>query len=129
MIIAATCIVAVFLIVHAHEDKEQKIMSEIVMVYITMPSEEKAKEIVRTLLEKHLIACATMMPCKSMYWWEGKIQDDNEIIMLAKTTENKFELLKQEVMKIHPYTIPCILKISVEANAPYAAWVNDEVSK
>ena len=70
----------------AHETKEQKIMSEIVMVYITMPSEEKAKEIVRTLLEKHLIACATMMPCKSMYWWEGKIQDDQELIVFAKTT-------------------------------------------
>jgi len=127
IMIVVVCAIAAFLIVQAHENKEQNIMSEIVMVYITMPSEEKAKEIARVLLERHLIACATMMPCKSMYTWEGKIQDDQEVIMFAKTTQDKFEELKSEVTKIHPYQVPCILKIAADANAPYAAWVNNEV--
>lgn len=103
-------------------------MSEIIMVYITMPTEDKAKEIARALLEKHLIACATILPGNSMYWWEGAIQDDQELIMFTKTTEDKFEILKQEVAKIHPYKIPCILKIIANANAPYSQWVLAEVN-
>ena len=102
-------------------------MSDIVLIYITVPSEEKSQEITRSLLEKHLIACATMWPCKSMYWWDGAIQNDQEFIILAKTTENKVELLKQAVASLHPYTIPCILKIAATANTPYAQWVSNEV--
>lgn len=104
-------------------------MTEIVMVYITMPSEVVAKEIVRFLLEQHLIACATILPCKSMYWWDGVIQDDQELIVLAKTTEDKFELMQQEVEKNHPYKIPCILKFTAIANSSYAQWVDTQLHK
>lgn len=104
-------------------------MSDISMVYITLPSEEKAKEIARMLLEKHLIACATMWPCHSMYWWDSAIQNDQEYIMLAKTTAEKFEQLKKEVSHIHPYQVPCIVKIDATANTPYAQWVRDEITK
>jgi len=103
-------------------------MSEIIMVYLTVPSEEHAKAIARSLLEKHLIACVTMLPCKSMYWWDGAIQDDQEIIMFAKTTEDKFESLQSEIIKIHPYKVPCILKIAATANIPYAQWVHSEIN-
>ena len=102
-------------------------MSEIIMVYIIVPSEEKAKEIARVLLEKRLIACATMVPCKSMYRWEGVIQDGQELIMFVKTTEDKLALLTKEVVSIHPYEIPCIMKVDTSAYAPYAQWVRNEL--
>ena len=103
-------------------------MPEIIMVYITMPSEEKAKEIAKKLLELRLIACATMLPCQSMYWWNGIVQDDQEFIMFVKTTEDAFEVLKQEIIKIHSYEIPCIIKIPVTANVPYVHWIYEQVN-
>jgi len=102
-------------------------MSDIIMVYVTMPSEEVAKEIVRALLEKHLIACATMWPCKSMYWWEGAIQEDGEYIVLAKTREDAFEAIKTAISAMHPYQIPCILKLNATANEAYAKWVQEHI--
>ena len=102
-------------------------MSATIMVYSTLPSEEKSKEIVRLLLEKHLIACATMFSCQSMYRWNEVIQDDREFVILVKTTEDKFELLQAELIKVHPYKIPCIIKTAVTANAPYAQWLNAEL--
>lgn len=102
-------------------------MAKIIIVYITMPSEEKAKEIARALLEKRLIACATMLPCKSMYRWNGSIQDDQELIMLVKTAEDRFDELEREVVNMHPYQIPCILKLEATAHIPYMQWVHSEV--
>lgn len=103
-------------------------MLEIITVYITIPSLEKAQEIARVLLEKHLIACATMWPCQSMYRWEGALQCDQEHILFLKTTEQAFAAVQQEVTAIHPYRVPCMLKMAVEANEPYAQWVHKEVN-
>lgn len=103
-------------------------MSDIIIVYITAPSIENAQEIVQTLIEKYCIACATLLPCSSMYRWNNTIQHDNEIIIVAKTTEDKFDELKNAVANMHPYTIPCILKIAVTTNSSYAQWVYNEVN-
>jgi len=98
-----------------------------IFIYITNPSKEKAKEIARHLLEKKLIACANIFPIDSLYWWEGKVTEDNEFVLIAKTTENKFEKVKDEVRKIHPYKIPCIIKIPVSSNREYFDWLKGEV--
>lgn len=111
----------------SNKKTEQKLMSEIVMVYITISSEEKAKEVVSALLQKRLIGCATIFPCNSMYWWENAIQNDQEFIILAKTKESKFESLEQEITKIHPYQVPCIIKMAATANMPYAQWLSKEL--
>ena len=94
-----------------------------IIIYITNPSEEKAKEVAKHLLEKKLIACANLFPIKSMYWWEGKIADENEIVLLAKTLPEKYKEVKAEVEKIHPYDTPCIVKLSSEANEKYFEWM------
>lgn len=104
-------------------------MVQIVMMYVTIPSDDVAQQIVRDLLEKRLIACATMLPCASMYRWDGVIQNDQEVIVLAKTTKDLLTSAEQEIIKMHPYKISCILKIPVDANVLYAQWVDAEVSK
>ena len=100
-----------------------------VFVYITAPSEEKAIEMARHLLERRLIACANTFPVRSLYHWEGKISDEKEHVLIAKTTESMFEKTKEEVEKIHPYSVPCIAKISVEPNKTYADWLLGELEK
>ncbi|NQV08275.1 divalent-cation tolerance protein CutA [Candidatus Woesearchaeota archaeon] len=94
-----------------------------IIIYITNPTKEKAKEIAKHLLDKKLIACANLIDSNSLYKWEGELKDENEVILLAKTTEDKFEEVKKEVKKIHPYDIPCILKIPAEANKEYSEWL------
>lgn len=101
----------------------------IITVYITMPNLEKAQEITKALLESRLIACATMWPCNSMYWWENKIQNDTEYIVLAKTSINKYDNLVMKIQELHPYQVPCILKFDAQANISYADWVISEVNK
>ncbi len=98
-----------------------------IFIYITNPSKEKAKDIAKHLLEKKLIACANIFPIESLYWWEGKITEDSEAVLIAKTLEENFEAVRGEIEKIHPYTIPCGIKINVESNEKYFSWLKGEV--
>ena len=67
-------------------------MSELIIVYMTSPTKEEAKKIVRHLLEKRLIACANIYSdVESLYWWEGKIEEGPECTIIAKTIDEKFE--------------------------------------
>ena len=97
------------------------------LIYITCKDDEEAVKISKHLLEKKLIACSNMHPIRSMYWWEGKIQDEKETVIIAKTLEKNYGKIKEEVSKLHSYDVPCILKIDAEANESYDKWVNEEV--
>lgn len=98
------------------------------MVYITHPNEEKAKEISNHLLEKRLIACANIFPIASAYWWQGAIQREGEWVSIVKTSLEKWEQLKAEVESVHPYEVPCIIKMEVEANEAYGKWINSMIN-
>ncbi|MCD6550293.1 divalent-cation tolerance protein CutA [bacterium] len=98
-----------------------------IFIYITNPTKTEAGRIAKHLLKKRLIACANIFPIESFYWWKGKITNENEYVLIAKTTENNFEKVKIEVEKIHSYTIPCIIKIHVSSNKKYFNWLKGEV--
>ena len=97
------------------------------LIYITCKDEKEAVKISRHLLNKRLIACSNIHPIRSMYWSNNKITDEKEFVVIAKTKGKNYEKIKEEVKKIHSYTIPCILKIDAEANENYQKWVNKEV--
>ncbi len=98
-----------------------------IFVYITNPTKKEAKKIAKHLLGKKLIACGNIFPINSLYWWEGKIVDENEFVLIAKTTNTNFEKVKKEVEKIHSYKIPCIIKIPVSSNKKYFNWLKGEI--
>ncbi len=100
-------------------------MNNFIYIYITNPTKENAKNIAKYLLKKKLIACANIFPIDSLYWWKNKIVDEKEIVLIAKTLEKNFEKVKKEVEKIHPYSIPCIVKIPVSCNQKYFKWLKD----
>lgn len=102
---------------------------DFIFIYITNPNQEEAKKIARSLLEKKLIACANIFPINSMYWWEGKIEDDEEFILILKTLKSNFAKVKLEVEQIHPYDTPCIIKIPVSSNEKYFDWLKREVKE
>jgi periplasmic divalent cation tolerance protein len=98
-----------------------------IFIYLTNPNQKEAKKIAKHLLKKRLIACANIFPIESLYWWQGKIAKEKEFVLIAKTIKNNFPKIKTEVEKIHPYKIPCIIKIPVSSNKKYFDWLKREV--
>lgn len=94
-----------------------------ILIYITNPTKKEAKEIAKHLLKKKLIACANIFPVDSLYWWKGKIAQETEFVLIAKTSKANFEKVKKEVERLHSYTIPCIIKIPVSSNKKYFNWL------
>ncbi|VVB59110.1 Divalent-cation tolerance protein CutA [uncultured archaeon] len=97
-----------------------------IIVYITHKNLEEAKKIAGHLLGKRLIACANFFPIESAYRWKGKIESVHEVVSIVKTKSENWEKVKEEVARIHPYDVPCIMKIGVEANDKYEKWIEDE---
>ena len=76
-------------------------------VYITAPP-DAAPELARTLVEERLAACVNRVDCESTYRWDGEIREDTEVILLAKTTAERYDALIDRVEDLHPYDVPCI---------------------
>jgi len=100
---------------------------KLILVYIVSANKKEAKTIAKQLLLKKLIACANILPTESLYWWKGKIANEKEVVLVAKTVDVNFKNIKKEVEKIHSYDIPCIVKIPAEANKNYFDWVKKEI--
>jgi periplasmic divalent cation tolerance protein len=100
-------------------------MNNLILIYITVPSSAKATEIAQYLVEKKLLACATLVSAKSLYWWHMQCEQADEIIIIGKTMRLLHEQLEQAVMSMHPYQTPCILTIPITANQSYARYVHD----
>lgn len=94
---------------------------------ITCPPGE-AERIARTLVEDRLAACVNIVPqVRSIYRWEGKITNDEESLLICKTTSARFAQLQEKVRKIHPYSCPEIVALDVkEGFSDYLNWVNRE---
>ena len=97
-----------------------------IIVYITHANLEEAKKITSKLLEKKLIACANFFPIESAYWWKGEIASSSEIVSIVKTRTANWQKVKENIEKLHPYEVPCIMKFDVEANESYEKWIDDE---
>jgi periplasmic divalent cation tolerance protein len=95
----------------------------IISVYVTFPSMGQAKRISDHLLRGRLIACANFFPIKSVYWWEGKIEESQEVAALMKARGENWDAIKEHVRRLHPYKVPCIVRYDVAANGAYEEWV------
>ena len=104
---------------------------EYILVYITAPDEDSAKRIGRTLLEERLCACVNIVPrIKSMYWWQGKIEEDSEAVLIAKTRRDVFPALQSKVLEVHPYTCPCVIAIEIkDGYEDFLRWIDDSLAR
>ena len=103
-------------------------MSDIQFVYMTAGSVEAARVIGKVLVEERLAACVNMFEhMQSFYWWEGKVQEDQEVVLIAKTTKSLTDALIERVKQIHSYDCPCIVTLPVESGNPdFLAWIRNE---
>jgi len=103
-------------------------MRKAIIIYATFPNMESAKDIVKSLLEKNLIGCANLREHKAMYVWKGHIEEEDEVGAILKTTDDRWEMVKEFINKVHPYETPAILKIDVsDANKGFLDWIFDVV--
>ena len=98
------------------------------LVYMTCKDIEEAKKISRILLQKKLAACTNILGSMlSMYEWEGKLEEGEECVLIAKTRPEIFDSLKEEVLALHSYTCPCILLLPVlEGNPDFIKWISSQ---
>jgi periplasmic divalent cation tolerance protein len=106
-------------------------MSAIATVYATFPDAAEAERISRALVEEGLAACANILgPCRSIYRWEGKIEDVEEIAALFKTKADVAEALIARLAELHGYDVPAAVMWPIgAAHAPYAQWVEAQVNR
>jgi periplasmic divalent cation tolerance protein len=103
---------------------------DLVEVRISAPDAEVAQALADLLVAERLAACAQLVPTTSTYRWQGAIETEPEVLVLAKTTAARFDAICARVRAEHPYDNPEILAVPVVAAAePYAAWLADVVSE
>ncbi len=98
------------------------------MVLVTAPDAEVAGRLARTLVEERLAACANILPgLRSIYRWEGAIQEDEEVLVLLKTRAERCPALAARVKDLHPYELPEVLELPVTGGSDaYLDWVRTE---
>ncbi|MEM7280364.1 MAG: divalent-cation tolerance protein CutA [Pseudomonadota bacterium] len=103
---------------------------ELLIVLITCDAGE-AQSLAQNLVQQGLVACVNEIPgIRSTYLWEGKVQSDNESLLLAKTTQAAYPALEKQIRHLHSYTLPEILALSPFCGlAEYEQWVVQSVTE
>ncbi len=104
-------------------------MERVYVVFITAPR-GKGEELASKLVESRLAACVNVVNgVRSVYWWKGRVERDEEDLLVVKTVESKVEELIRYVKEVHPYEVPEVIAVPVEKGLrEYLAWV-EEVTK
>jgi periplasmic divalent cation tolerance protein len=103
-------------------------MTEHAIVVITCGNVDEARAIARSLVESRLAAGAQLLPIETLYRWQGEIVEDSEVLVLAKTREDRFDSLRAMVEETHSYQVPPIVMLEMSsANRPYLDWIDDNV--
>lgn len=100
---------------------------EHIVVFITAPGEEEAAKISYALVEAGLAGCVNIAKgIRSIYRWQGKVEDEGEVLMIAKTRRELFEPLMRKVKELHPYAVPEVIAFHIiEGSADYLNWLGE----
>ena len=98
---------------------------EVIVVLCTVPDDAVAEQLARGLVEAKLAACVNIVPgVRSIYEWQGKLEDDSERLLVIKSQRSRFEALESWVIEHHPYDVPEVIALDVTAGSkPYLDWV------
>ena len=105
--------------------------SKLLLVVTSLPNEETAKALAHILIEKNLAACVQLMNgLQSIYRWEGRLCEEQEILLSAKTLVSKWPEILSIIQENHPYDLPEILAFSPEQySQQYGDWIQAEINK
>jgi periplasmic divalent cation tolerance protein len=102
----------------------------VVVALSTCPDEKTAREIAERLVTERLAACVNRVGgAKSTYFWDGGLQDDEEILLIIKTTQDRLPALRDRIKALHPYELPELIALGVAGgNEGYLDWVRQGVA-
>ena len=105
-------------------------MTDKIVVLSTCASAEEAQRVARGLVEKRLAACVNIIPgVRSVYRWKDAIEDEEEVLLLIKTSRALLEELREEIERLHSYEVPEVIALSVvDGSERYLAWMNRELA-
>ncbi|XP_020777741.1 protein CutA homolog isoform X1 [Boleophthalmus pectinirostris] len=97
--------------------------------FITCPNHTVALELARGIVQRKLAACVNIVPAiKSVYEWQGKIEEDDEVLLMIKTRSSKVPSLAEFVRSNHPYEVAEVISVPIEqGNPPYLKWIGEVV--
>lgn len=98
------------------------------IVYMTASTPEEARSIGKELVSQNLAACINIFPnVESIYKWENEVQSAHEVVLIAKTSEDKVTALTHAVRKLHSYDVPCIVSLPITGGNPeFLSWIEHE---
>ena len=99
---------------------------DILLVMVTFPDAEGARQIGTTLVESQLAACVNLVPAvESIYRWQGCVENSHEVLAIFKTTPAAWPGFESKLRALHPYDVPEIIALDpVAVSVPYAQWVS-----
>jgi periplasmic divalent cation tolerance protein len=102
-----------------------------IVVLSSVGSAEDAERIARALVERRLAACVNVVPgLVSVYRWKGAVERDEERLLVIKTRRDRFDALREAIASLHPYEVPELVALPVEAGNPaYLAWLDAAVAE
>jgi len=99
-----------------------------IFVYITCKNKKEAQKIGQALVKERLAGCVNFWPIDSVYWWNGKIIKDKEVVLIIKTLKSKFQEIETRIKKMHSYKIPCIVSLPInKISQKYFNWLKKEI--
>ncbi len=103
-------------------------LTEYIIVLITAPNEEEAAGLGQTIVEERLAGCVNIIrSVRSIYRWQGRIEDDQEVLLIVKTKRALFERLQERVKELHSYSVPEIIALPVvKGSKQYLDWLGQE---
>jgi periplasmic divalent cation tolerance protein len=103
-------------------------MTGVIIILVTAGSEEEAEKIARALVAERLAACVNIVsPIRSIYRWEGKVQDDREWLLVVKTRQSHFAAVEARVKALHSYQVPEVIALPVvDGSEKYLGWIKGE---
>jgi len=108
--------------------KKEKVMTKYIQVVTTVDDKNAAGKIAELILKKRLAACVQIIPCQSMYRWQGNIERAEEYLCIIKSSLNLYPELDKAIREIHPYDVPEILAVEVVAgDSKYLEWLKQEL--
>ena len=105
-------------------------MSHELLVLVTAPNKDEALRIANALVEERLAACVNVVSAiDSVYRWEGQVTTDREVLLIIKTTDERYQALEQRVKQLHTYSTPEVIAVKIErGSSDYLSWLRDSVS-
>ena len=101
-----------------------------IFVYATFENRQNAYDIANDLVERRLVSCANIFPpIESIYHWEDKVEQENEVVVIFKTQGQLFDQAREAIVSQHTYDCPCVVALPIDrGHSPFLSWIEAETT-